>query len=51
MTREEKLISMLQPKEYESKIKLYCNMCQFNIKKFAQLENNKYLRRIKIENL
>jgi hypothetical protein len=27
MTKEEKLISMLQPKEYISKIKLYCNYC------------------------
>lgn len=25
MTNEEKLISLLQPKEYVSKIKLYCN--------------------------
>ena len=26
MTKEEKLKSMLQPKDYKSKIKLYCNL-------------------------
>lgn len=32
MTTEEKLISMLQPKDYKSKIKLYCNHCNLTSK-------------------
>lgn len=51
MTREEKLISLLQPKDYKSKIKLYCNNSEFSIQKFAQLKDNQYICRgiIKIE--
>ena len=31
MTKEEKLLSMLQPKSYKSKIRLYCNIPYFKI--------------------
>lgn len=34
MTREEKLKTLLQPKEYVSKIKLYCNLCVFKVEKY-----------------
>lgn len=30
----EKLLSLLQPKDYVSKIRLYCNYCKFEIKKY-----------------
>lgn len=33
MTKEEKLRSMLQPKDYVSKIKLYCKETTFKIEK------------------
>lgn len=45
------LLQLLQPKDYKSKIKLYCNFSQFEINKFAQLKNKQYIRRIKIEEL
>ena len=57
MTKEEKLISLLQPKDYKSKIKLYCNDSEFSIQKFAQVKNNNYICKrgtspqIKIEEL
>lgn len=54
MTKEEKLISLLQPKDYKSKIKLYCNDSEFSIQKFVQLKNNHYIcreKQIKIEEL
>jgi len=31
------LISMLQPEEYESKVKLYCPPTQFNVVKYKKL--------------
>lgn len=34
MTKEEKLRSMLQPKDYVSKIKLYCKETEFKIEKY-----------------
>ena len=43
------LIKLLQPKDYKSKIKLYCNDNKFSVQKFAQLKNNHYICRIKIE--
>ena len=43
MTKEEKLISLLQPKDYKSKIKLYCSDSEFSVQKFARLKNNNYL--------
>lgn len=52
MNREEKLLSLLQPKDYKSKIKLYCNDSKFSIQKFAQLKDNQYIcrkKQIKIE--
>ena len=51
MTKEEKLISLLQPKDYKSKIKLYCSDSEFSVQKFAQLKDNEYIckRRVKIE--
>ena len=38
-----KLISLLQPKDYKSKIKLYCSNNEFSIKKFGNLNNNSYI--------
>ena len=52
MTKEEKLISLLQPKDYKPKIKLYCNDNEFSVQKFAQLKDNQYIcrkKQIKIE--
>ena len=37
------LIKLLQPKDYKSKIKLYCNDSEFSVQKFAQLKNNHYI--------
>lgn len=37
MTTKEKLISMLQPKEYKSKMKLYCNKSTFNLEKIGDI--------------
>ena len=53
MTKEEKLISLLQPKDYKSKIKLYCSDSEFSVQKFVQLKNKDYIckRIIKIEEL
>lgn len=48
MTKEEKLLSLLQPKDYKSKIKLYCNKCEFSINKFGSVKKNSYLCRVKI---
>jgi len=31
------LMSMLQPEEYKSKVKLYCPPTQFNVKKYKKL--------------
>lgn len=39
-SKEEKLSELLQPKDYISKIKLFCRPCQ-NI--FGGLENNSYI--------
>ena len=49
MTKEEKLISLLQPKDYKSKIKLYCSDSEFSVQKFAQEENKCYISRIEIK--
>jgi len=51
MSREEKLLSMLQPKGYVSKLKLYCYSSEFSVVKFGQLENKAYISQIKIEEL
>ena len=51
------LVKLLQPKEYKSKIKLFCREKEFKtenfIEKVAQLKDNKYIckRRIKIEEI
>lgn len=52
------LISLLQPKEYKSKIKLFCREKEFKVENFiekvAQLKDNNYLcreKQIKIEEL
>jgi hypothetical protein len=46
------LLKLLQPKEYKSKIKLYCKDSEFIIKKynnsFGDVENKSYISRIKI---
>lgn len=50
MTKTEKLLQLLQPKEYVSKIKLYClekkveNLAQ----KFGSIINKPYVCKIKI---
>lgn len=36
MTKEEKLRTLLQPKGYISKIKLYCNPCVFKIERYVK---------------
>lgn len=41
----------MESKDFKQKYFLYCVDCKFEIKKFAQLENNTYIRRIKIESL
>jgi len=46
MTREEKLLTLLQPKGYISKLKLYCRDNTFKIEKFREKE--KHNKRIKI---
>ena len=43
------LIKLLQPKDYKSKIKLYCNDNEFSVQKFAQVKNNNYISRIIIK--
>ena len=47
------LVELLQPKDYKSKIKLFCREKEFRTEKFAQLKDNHYIckRRIKIEEL
>ena len=37
------LIKLLQPKEYKSKIKLFCREKEFKIEKFGNLNNNSYI--------
>lgn len=57
MTKEEKLISLLQPKEHKSKIRLFCREKKLEsgslIKKYsdllAQNKNNNYICRIIIK--
>ena len=57
MTREQKLLELLQPKEYKSKIKLYCRDSNFEIEKhkdsLGSLDNKSYIapKIIKIEEL
>ena len=52
MTRQEKLVSLLQPKEYKSKIKLFCREkrieTEIKFEKLAPLENKQYISRIEI---
>ena len=52
------LVKLLQPKEYKSKIKLFCREKEFKtenfIEKVAQVKNNNYIcreKQIKIEEL
>ena len=47
------LVELLQPKDYKSKIKLFCREKEFRTEKVAQVKNNNYIckRRIKIEEL
>ncbi len=52
MTNQEKLLTLLQPKDYVSKIKLYCRDCKFNVQKFGQLNINSYIaKQIEIKEL
>ena len=46
------LVELLQPKDYKSKIKLFCREKEFKIEKFGNLNNNSYIcrkKQIKIE--
>lgn len=45
-----KLLELLQPKGYVSKIKLYCIDCQTEkfVKKFGEVNKNDYISRVKI---
>ncbi len=51
------LVKLLQPKEYKSKIKLFCREKEFKVEKVAQVKNNNYICKrgtspqIKIEEL
>ena len=40
MTKEEKILAMVQPKDYISKIKLFCNKCTISEKLFVTLFEN-----------
>lgn len=42
------LLSLLQPKEYKSKIKLYTRNCEFSLKRFGQMEIKQYISQINI---
>ena len=37
------LVELLQPKDYKSKIKLFCREKEFKIEKFGNLNNNSYI--------
>lgn len=52
MTRQEKLVSMLQPKEYKTKLKLYCVDCKAPntlFDKVIPIKEENRLKQIKIE--
>ena len=54
MTEKQKLLELLQPKDYKSKIKLYCQDSNFEIKKYkdslGSLKNKSYIcKRIEIK--
>lgn len=49
MTNQQKLIQLLQPKEYKSKIKLYCLDCNLTLQKFENVKSIPYLSRIEIK--
>lgn len=44
--RNKKLLELVQPKEYTSKIKLYTNKCEFNVKRVGSVLENPYLCRV-----
>lgn len=46
--KNKKLLGLVQPKEYTSKIKLYTNKCEFSVKVVSRDENNNYICRDKI---
>lgn len=46
VTTEEKLISLLHPTDYMSKIKLYCRYSNFSVNKFAQVKDKYYICQI-----
>lgn len=48
-SREQKLLELIQPKGYVSKIKLYCHDCKFSVQKFGNAIDNSYIyKQIKI---
>lgn len=58
MENREKLLTLLQPNDYKSKLKLFCREKNLEVKKYneilAQVKNNNYLcreKQIKIEEL
>lgn len=46
-----KLLELLQPKDYVSKIKLYCYPHEFKLNRFGSVENIPYLRQIEIKEI
>lgn len=50
MTKTEKLLQLLQPKEYVSKIKLYCREKKVEnlVQKFGGIDKKPYIHQIKI---
>lgn len=55
MEKRDKLLALLQLKEYKSKIKLFCRDSEFIIKKynnsFGDVENKSYIRKIIIKDI
>jgi len=48
-SKEQKLVSLLQPKDYKSKIKLYCLDSKFNVQKFGSLIIKPYICQVEIK--
>lgn len=49
MTREEKLLTLLQPPDYTSKIKLYCQDIKLEIRREIRTEKQERTKRIEIK--
>lgn len=44
--KNKKLLELVQPKEYTSKIKLYTNKCEFDVKRVGSEVNSSYLCKV-----